>query len=304
MWRTGIKATFGLTPLPSSHETAAKRSILRAQMMLSGGIVGLVGLWVLMHKAYTDKWPWEDENSRLLQIPLNEKHRKHWLAQKVYGKNNKTAYVGIGFFSPLIQRGLRATGITAAYNAKMSGATRGQAEEEAEREIANSVAQPVFSGPVTHAGFVFATKGEPYITSFRDITGKPTVALLPGMKVKEPGVATMKARTIEAIASLNSFYSNVARNIGLVQQTFDLDEGHAAKESASQPNPWLKMVLDLAAPRLAPKPVDLPRQRKAFKTQAKAIHSAVRRSEGLPKLERETEAGPRGLRGPRGPGGS
>lgn len=303
MWRTGIKATFGMTPLPSSGESRGKRAVLRARMMLSGGIAGIIGLWVLMHKAYTGKWPWEDDRSRLLYVPLSDKHRHHWLADKIYGKNEKTAYVGMGFFSPLIERGLRSTGITAAYNAKLAKATNGQASEESEREIINSAVHPFTSGPVTHAGFVLATTKEPYISSLRDLTGRRAIELLPAMHTKEPGLSSWKSRGIESIAALNSFYSNVARNIGLVRETFDLDPGHSPKDKSGQPNPWLRMAIDLAAPRLIKGPTDLVKQRKRFIKNEKAIKATIRREEGLPAKKRRKQVGPAGPAAPQGPGG-
>lgn len=285
MWRTGIKATFGMTPLPTKGESRGKRGVLRVAQLLSGGIVGIVGLWLLMYKAYTGKWPWEDERARLLQIPLNEKHRHHWLADKVYGKGDSTAYVGIGFFSPLIERGLRSTGLIAAFNAKMSGATKGQAAEEASREIINSAIHPFISGPVTQAGIVGVTGKHPYITSMRDLTGKESWSLLPAMKTQEPGLANWRAHGIAGIANLNSFYSNIARNIGLVQEAFDLDPGYSPKDAANQPNPWLRMAVDLVAPRLVKGPVNLGKQRKKFRREEKATESTIRREEGLPKRQ-------------------
>lgn len=303
MWRTGIKATFGLTPLPSANESRGKRTVLRAATLLSGGIVGIVGMWLIMYRAYTGKWPWEDERARLLQIPLNEKHRKHWLAQKIYGANDKIAYVSVGFFSPLIERGLRSTGITAAVNARIAHATRGQASEEWEREVVNSAIQPFVSGPATHMAFTFTTTKEPYITGLRDLTGQRSVNLLPAMKTKEPGAATLKTRTVETVASLNSFYGDLASHIGFVQRPLDLNTEYAPKDAEGQPNPFLRMIVDLAAPRLVKGPFNVRKQQQKFEKQEKAIKSAVRRDAGLPKAKRaKKEAGPGGPAGPSLPG--
>jgi hypothetical protein len=289
MWRNGILATFGATPLPTNGETLSRRLTMRIATMLSGGIVGMLVAWVMIYKAYTGKFPWDDPRAKLLQFPLNEKHRQHWLAKKIYGDNDKTAYVGMGFFSPLIERGLRGTGIAPAINAYHAGATKGQASEEAEREIVNSIVHPFVSGPITHSAIVTATTKEPYITNLRDFTGRRTIELLPGTKTTEPGLSTLKARGIEGVANLNNFYGRVAQNIGLVQRTFDLSEGHAAKEDQTQPNPWLRMALDLAFPRLIKGPTDTGKGEKKFTRQEKATESSIRRDAGGPAPRRGSD---------------
>lgn len=301
MWRTGIKATFGATPLPSSGETPLRRASLRIQTLLSGGIIGVLGMWVIAYRAYTGHWPWDDERMRLLQIPLNQKDRHRWLAQKVYGKGEQDAYVGFGFFSPLIERGLRSTGITAAVNAWSSGATKGQASEEWEREVFNSAIHPYVSGPAMSGGIVFAKGVHPYQSNTRDVTGRENDLFMPATRVTRPGLSKWTARSVEGVANLNSFYGDIARNIGFVQEPLGMEEDHKTS-GANPPNPWLRMALNLVAPRLIKGTPNLAKQRQGFARQAKAIESSVRKAEGLPKKEPERNVGPQPPAAPTPPG--
>jgi hypothetical protein len=68
MLKNGVKIITGTTPNPGR---VLHRASVRLQQQLSGGMIGLIGLWIVASLAYRKKLPWDDPESRFLQIPLN-----------------------------------------------------------------------------------------------------------------------------------------------------------------------------------------------------------------------------------------
>lgn len=288
MWRNGINIWLGRTPLPKSYDFN-DRAKYRAATMLSGAAVGLVVLWALASLLYRGKWPWDDKKSRLISIPLNDADRNSWLAKKVCGDNAKDCYIGLGFFSPLVERGAHAVGAAGAYDAWMAGGTGGQIGEGAEKDIINSVIHPFFSGPALKAAFVAVTTKEPYVQSLRDsITGERSIDLRDATKKAPAGTATTKARIVEGAAALNSFYGDIAHHLGFVQDAFDLDDPERNVPEDARPSRWLRSILDLVAPRLAKGTYDVDTARRRLEREDKAAR-AVRPAPAKMPAERRTK---------------
>lgn len=211
---------------------------------ISGGVLGLLGLWFLLHKLERGKYPWEENDSRLLQIKLNDKHRQKGLVKRIYGEGNSGAYVGLGFLSPMVERGARATGVSGAYETAFQGGTPGQIGERMERDAVNSLSHPFTSGPAFRGGFVFATGDEPYLSQTRDQYGHFGPQLRPAIEKSMPGFDTYKARVREGFFSWNNFNQKIAAEMFGV--------GHLAEENEKRDDAggWLRMALDLAVPRL------------------------------------------------------
>lgn len=262
MLRNGINTWTGAGPVPAGGK--ARRAAYRIAALLSGGAAGLLAMWALLYKEYKGKYPWQDPEARLLQIPLNEEDRNSKWGKKLFGDDpTKTAYVNLSFFSPLVSRGSRALGISGAFQARQLGGTPGQQFEYAQRDIYNSLAHPFVSGPLVRAPFVFLTGNEPQISSLRDVTGRFGPELYPAIKKAPPGWPTLEQRGAEAVANVNPFAQTVAAGFGFGEK------GQEANQEG-KPSRWVRMVADLVAPRLLGSSVDVLSQESRIAKQAKA----------------------------------
>jgi hypothetical protein len=241
---------------------AGKRLAYRLGSSFSGGAAGLILMWYAAYKAYKGKWPHEDQEARLLQIPLNPEDKAKY--PRLFGNDpTKTAYINFAFFSPLVSRGSRALGISGAFEARQLGGTRGQQEEYAQRDIYNSFAHPFVSGPLVRAPFVFLTGREPQLTSLRDTTGRFGPEFFPATIKAAPGVPTIIKRAEEAVLNVNPFAQVSGAALGV---------GHKGEMKAKegQPARWMRMITDLVAPRLFGSSVDVVANKERLAKQAKA----------------------------------
>lgn len=241
----------------------------RLAQQLSGGVLGLLGLWFLLHKLERGKYPWEENDSRLLQIKLNQKHRQTAIAKRIYGADDSGAYVGLGFLSPMVERGARAIGAAGAYETAYQGGTPGQIAERAERDVVNSLAHPFTSGPAFRGAFVFATGDEPYLSQTRDQYGQFGPQLRPAIGKTMPGLDTYKARAREGFLTWNNFNQKFAAEMFGV--------GHQAEENEKRDDAggWLRMALDLAVPRLIKGTYNRDKQARGLKRQIDAVEPDV-----------------------------
>jgi hypothetical protein len=170
MIRNGLAAwgMGGRVPMKAGPRAAA----YTVAQQLSGGAAGLVTAWALTYKAYHDKWPWEDKNSRLLQIPLKDEHEEMLRAKvgdkelTLFGKRGKKnkgpAYISFLAFNPAVGRGPGAM-IRGAYETGMAGGTPNQGLERANKEAINTLMHPV-AGPPVSAAMAFGFGVKPYLT--------------------------------------------------------------------------------------------------------------------------------------------
>lgn len=226
----GVNAWTGAGPMPKSGPG------LRIWQQLTGGGLGTVALWMLAHKAYTGKYPWEDKRSKLLQIPANPGHRSSKLGRALWGKGNDTGYINFGFFNPLAARGARALGIKGAADAAHLDGKWWQSLEAAQKDVANSFAHP-FLGPIPRALFVGLTGDEPYLTGLRDDRARFEPQLL--HEVHGTAGKSVLERPLAAAKELNSFYGNVGAATGI---------GEPREHDTT--NRWVRMTFDLALPGL------------------------------------------------------
>lgn len=245
MLRNGIRVWTGGAKFPDKTLSPAERNKWRLAGAFGGGAIGLLALWMILHKLYRGKWPIQENDWKLLQIKLKPEDRKRRLAQSIYGHGDDNAYVGISFLSPLVERGARALGISGALEAATQGGSGGQMAERAERDAINSLIHPVTSGPALHAAWTTLTGAEPYLAQTRDpITGRFKWGLKPAIGATEPGLPTYYARAREGFLSWNNF------NQKFSSEVFGI--GHEAEENAKRDadGRWIRMIVDLAIPRL------------------------------------------------------
>lgn len=118
----------------------------------------------------------------------------------------------------------------------------GQAVEAGVAGTMNAIAHP-FLGPPTKVAAAAAFGVEPYMTGLRDDRGRFGPQFGISSVKKQPfGWPTVKARAAATAYALNNFYGDLASATGLASGV--LREEHRG-------NPWLRMVVDMAAPGLA-----------------------------------------------------
>ena len=175
MARNGINAFLGTGPMPKSGfaRYAWPSELTR------GAPWGPSRRWSLAYRAYTGKWPWDDSKAKFLKIPANPADRRSKIGRALWGRGPETGYIDFSFWNPIVARGARALGVAGAFDTKMAGGNAQQMLEGAVPGAINAAVHPLL-GPPARAAFVGITGQEPYVTSMRDLEGRPGVQLLPG----------------------------------------------------------------------------------------------------------------------------
>ena len=230
--------------------------------LLTGSAVVTVGLWAILHKEVTGKWPTEDKLAKLGYIPMVGKlaqYRHSWLGNhlwgpRVPGKPDTVGYLHVGWWNPLPERAARFAGARAAFETATKGGNIWQMREAALSDFLDSLAQPAL-GPATRSAFVGLTGREPYMTGLRDREGKPGPQLMPAvpdklkpgfiggfapslskkLPVAKPGYpAQLGAQTAAAARELNSFWGDIGEDTGLLGP----DRGNQSAQ-------WLRMLFEI-----------------------------------------------------------
>jgi DNA topoisomerase-1 len=272
MLKNSVKAWTGTTPNPA--QGFKDRASFRFQQQFSGGVMGLLAMWIGASLLYRGLLPWKDKESKFLQIPLNKKDRESSLAKTIYGDNDKTAYVGMGFFSPLVERGARALGISGAYDTAMRGGSKTQMMEAGVKDAANTAIHPFTTGPALHASFIAVTGSEPQLQSMRDVTGKfsPTLRSAHVQQAKS-GAGQIGRNLLAGGIAVNPFVHSITHNLGFNEQP-------AKDEDEDNGNVWLQTIMSLGLPRLTKGTSDIPKIDKSISKQEKAIETRARKADG------------------------
>jgi hypothetical protein len=229
MVRNGINAFLGRGPITSNKWS------YRLAQQLTGGAVGMIAVWALTNKAYRDKWPWEEDEAKFMQIPLKESDRDSALGRQLYGTKTGTAYVNLAFFNPLLARGTRTLGLSDAFETRQLGGSADQMLEAGVRGSVNSLAHPMTSGPLFRAGTVAMTGSEPYVTDVNP------PKLMQASRRHRSFIRQVAENVAEGVMSVNNFFQSVASRVGL---------GYKADKEEEKGNRYLRMMTDLVVPRL------------------------------------------------------
>jgi hypothetical protein len=240
MVRNGIHAWTGTGPMPKDGAG------WRAAQAITGGALGTIAMWALLHKVYRGKWPWEEKDSKLLKIKALPGDRNSQVGNALWGKTGD-GFINVGWTSPLVMRGARALGIEGMYDTAMAKGSADQMMESALAGAINSATSPVM-GPPAKAVFLGLTGAEPYLTGLKDDRGQPAPQFFPAVKPQKPGAAGfLKQHVIAPVINMNSLFANTAAATGLSHGIM--------RDENPDANKWLRMVVDMAAPQLVDRPV-------------------------------------------------
>ena len=197
---------------------------------------------------------------RFLQIPLNDEDRRSALATMLWGdKYEETAYIGLGFFDPIPERGGRALGIQGFANTLAAGGTMGQAVEYGLKDAWNSAAHPVVSGPMIQGTSVALTGKVPYISQVRDFkTGEFNPDAMTVVNKREPGWPQISENLTQGIFHTNSFVQNIAVSVGLIEEPEWMHRNEAV---------WLRSITDIVLPRFVKHSSDPDRRREKLQQE-------------------------------------
>ena len=255
MARNGINAFLGTGPMPKSGLG------LRPAQQFSSGAVGTVGAWALAYRAYTGKWPWEDQRAKFLKIPANAKDRYSRIGRALWGSGPETGYIDFAFWNPIVARGARALGISGAFDTRMAGGNARQTVEGAVPGPINAVTHP-FMGPPARALFVGS----------------------PGRSRMFPGCATSRGGLVFSCypgTPKTDAFPHVGAAVREVTGVFGkLGEatGFLPPEGLPQRgDKYLRMITDLAVPGLIARAANPAARGKILKREQHSIDNAKRK---------------------------
>jgi hypothetical protein len=231
-----------------------------------------------MYKANTGKYPWDDKNSTLLQIPLTDAQKEtiseNPHLKELFYKNGKWQDVSMGFLNPILYRGAKATGLQAMYNTEMAGGTGGQMLENVEKDQINSFLTPMVSSPSIHLASTFLFGSSPYLTSMRDYaTGNPIPQFQRTVKTMENSIQQIGANTAQGLQEINPLVGSAFEAAGL-----DFKPNYAKEDEDSQR--WLGMLNDMAFPNMFKPHIDNEKRAKQLATERKKTENQYKRESG------------------------
>lgn len=285
IYRSGIRAVFGLTHLPLTRpslkdafttkqgaEQMAKLAGYKMAQLISAGIMGLVGYWALTYHAQTDKWPWEDKHSKFLKIPF-PKWAEGEMSKKMF-KDKSGAYqdIDFSFFNPFLNRGVRAIGLPKVYETEMLGGTPGQSIEAGTIQAINTNLSPYTSSPMINMGVTTLTGDAPYITGLRDrYAGTPGVGFYRKVNTFKPGLQLPANAAVAAVGInplLDYAFSPITKALKYAYSTEDQDAFSAAQS-----------VFNTIIPHLLSPHGNDDKKAMAIEKQQKAINTSIRKEE-------------------------
>lgn len=193
--------------------SAAQQVAASTYLKLSGGVAGMVSLWAMMHHETTGKWPWEDPNSRFLEIPISPAVQHSAIGKNILPQQGKI-YVSLpAILNPLIDRGASTLGIKGYYDTFHKTGSTDKASESALRGPLNSGLHIIAGGPAASTASVALTGNEPYITSLGQGYGrnrKVGAEFLPADQTPtQPGLKGQLASRGRALIGHANSFANV-----------------------------------------------------------------------------------------------
>jgi len=298
--KNGIKGWLGITPLPTEGMSFQRVATMRAAQLLSAGAIGLTGAWAATYYAFTKKYPWEDENSNFLKIPLTDDMKDYIserpLLKSHFYKDGKWQDINFGFFNKTLERGSRGLGIGAIYDTQMQGASLSQSAEAAEKDVLNSFLTPLVSSPGIHFATTAVTGHAPYIQSLRDYTtGAQGLEFVRDVRTMDNQFKQLGANAAEGFIKINPLLANVAENgFGMsfkpkyAVEEEDKPETTSEKIMGIADKVVLKTILDITFPNIFKNHIDNDKKAEQLKIQEKKT--------GKTAIKEETGVAPKSTR--------
>jgi hypothetical protein len=267
-----------LVPLPTDGLSFGKAATYRVAHQLSSGAIGMVATWAVMYKANTGKYPWEDKNSTLLQIPLTDEQKEaieqNAQLKGLFYKNGKWQDISMGFFNPILYRGAKATGLQAMYNTENAEGSGAQMLENVVRDQTNSFLMPMVSAPSVHLATAFFGFS-PYITSMRDYaTGSPIPQFQRITKTMPDYAQQIGANVAQGLQQINPLVGAAFEATGM-----DFKPNYSKEDEDSQR--WLGMLNDMAFPNAFKPHIDNEKRAKQLSNERKKTERQYERESGL-----------------------
>lgn len=182
----------------------------RLRQQVTQGLVGGTMAWVASHYAVTGKFPWEDKNAKLWQVPVPRAWEKSPVARLFWSEDPyKRKYIGIGGLFPVGYTVQRIFGLQHAANVALRGGDIDQILEAGGAQALGATMSQVV-GPVLHVLMAMVPEVEPDILRFgrrgsgplsfapKEEHGKPS----PGLNVGQ----RLRAASEEVAPFLNQLY--------------------------------------------------------------------------------------------------
>jgi DNA polymerase III beta subunit len=222
---------------------------------LTIGIGGSLLMWYLTHKAVTGKSPLGDPTAKPGKIPLPSKFRRSTFAQAL-APGGGTLYLDMQYGNPDVARGLRATGLDAAFRTANAGGSTQQTAEAALAQMLDSWSTPL-TGPATRAMIAGLGGVEPHVNSLIDSHGKNAVSLLGSLPEKQTPFTTFGQkltglpanagwRTRAAVMELNQMFGIGLEDIGVMPKL--------PQATGQQPETLPRGAVDILLPSLVSGP--------------------------------------------------
>lgn len=222
----------------------------RVLQQISGGMASAMATWYVASILITGKPPAPDE--KIGEVPIGG------------GQSINTM-----FLTPLVERGLRTTGIKAGLDAHAQGANNDQAFDAAFRQVFNAWSHPMLSGAPAHASTTAIAGVAPYMTSTTDVTGRQGMSFLRSAPDVGGGPKQVAYNIGYAALNINPLIGKIAESTGIVPPPYKPHAGEMPEDEV------LDFILSNSLPGLVKHRSDPADTRERYQKKAKATASAI-----------------------------
>lgn len=137
--------------LPVAGGDTLKGQVLNRYRAMLIGNVALVNVvqWMILNKAYHDKWPWEMDDTKLGMIRLKPEHRNSTIGKLVFGEDtSKAGFLNTMATTTLLPRGWRISGIKGYLEGKMQKIPADRAEDQSYADVLSGLVHPAVGPPM------------------------------------------------------------------------------------------------------------------------------------------------------------
>jgi len=281
-YRAGLKNLLMMTQMPIDNPfskggggfddpgKAGKFIYYKLAQIMTGGILGLIGYWMLIHKEVTGKWPSDDPHAKLLKVPIPEEWKKDAFIKKFYYNKRTNSWddFSIGFTNIVADRGLKAVGAYKGYETAKLGGNIGQVIESSEIQAVNTYLSQYTASPLVSIPFTGTTGDAPYLSRIHNFRGQVEPSFLRKSKTAPAGLQ-MPENLAQGLFGINPMFEMANPISG------SLDDDYNQKDYES--GRFLKSILNIAAPQLMSPHGNDAKKAKSIKANANAIETTIKK---------------------------